>query len=423
MQSFIELDEREYAGTVLIVDIDGTIVHDRGETLDQKAIEKLSKLSKKAEIYLCSNGPDRKRVAELASQLGVSYFDSQYKKPDRRVLASLHNPSEKPLVVIGDKKITDGRFARNIGARFVQVKRITHTGDRLGVRATYFADDIFGFVSNYSRLMRLDHWIKNLLVFAPLFFAAEAVHARDVSLTLIAFAAFCVWASVVYILNDIFDREQDRLHPKKKTRPVASGEISLPAAVVALCFLMLVGTIFVLYIPAVAPAVFAYVLLNIAYTAVLKNIAILDLLCISVFYLLRILAGGEATATYISPWIILCVLFGSLFLIIGKRRAEFSHVSRRKVMQSYSMSGLDHLLAGSAILALTSYGLYSVIGSHSSLAVFSTLFVVFVIFRLLNRMYLSDENAEYPETLLFKDAWVLAAVVGWAVYMGIILYL
>ena len=109
--------------------------------------------------------------------------------------------------------------------------------------------------------------------------------------------------------------------------------------------------------------------------------------------------------------------------MIGKRRAEFSHTAKRAVLHLYSQSALDYLLAIAATLTLTSYGLYSVLGDRSPYAVYSTFFVFIVIFRLLNRMYRSDGDAEYPESLVFKDRWALLTSFFWVVFMFILFYL
>lgn len=432
MPRFTDLNPDYFAGALVIVDVDGTITHDAASTVDPVAEAKLIEIARTSEVYLFSNGPDTARTRIMAdSLLGVRSLDSSFKKPDKRVMESVENPAGKRLVVIGDKYLTDGRFARNIAAEFVQVARVHGASERLFITGLYFLDDsytiirgICGKLRAVVSLMRTRQWLKNVLVFAPLFFAQEAFSIGRAELTAEAFAIFCLAASTVYILNDLFDVETDRAHPLKRMRPIASGAVSIPAAWTLLITVAAFTAALTATIPAIAPAIGAYVLLNIAYSRALKHIAILDILCVASFYLLRILAGGEAASTPISPWIILCVFFGALFLVIGKRRAEMGHASRRKVIDAYSPLALDYLLAGSAFLAVISYAIYGAIGSRSGLAVYSTVFVVCAIFRLLNRMYgSSGAEAEYPESLLFKDRWALASFAAWGVYMFVILYI
>ncbi|HUO56405.1 MAG TPA: decaprenyl-phosphate phosphoribosyltransferase [Candidatus Paceibacterota bacterium] len=432
MPRFADLNVHAFAGALVIVDVDGTITHDAAHRIDSDAQAKLLELARVSEVYLCSNGPDVARTRAIAQSLpGIRYLDSIHKKPDVRVVENLANREGKRLVVVGDKYITDGRFAQNIGAEFIQVARMRGTPERTIVFVIYLFEDTFTVIRNaYTKLravvslMRTRQWIKNALVFAPLFFAQEALSVTRVESAAEAAAIFCLTASTVYIMNDLLDLEADRAHPIKRMRPIASGMISIPSAW-TLCIVLGVFTIaLTASFPAIIPAIVGYVGLNILYSRFLKHVAILDILCVASFYLLRILAGGEATATRISPWIILCVFFGALFLIIGKRRAEMAHASRRKVIEAYSPLALDYLLAGSAFLAVISYSIYSVIGSRSDLAVYSTIFVVCAMFRLLNRMYTSQNGeAEFPESLLFKDPWAFGSFIAWAVYMFGILYL
>lgn len=149
---------------------------------------------------------------------------------------------------------------------------------------------------------------------------------------------------------------------------------------------------------------------------------VVDIACVSAFYLLRIVAGGVAAAVSLSPWIMLCAMFGALFVIIGKRRAEAHRAQRRAVLEEYSSSALDFMLVASASLAIMAYGIYSVIGHTSPYLVYSTAFVAFALFRMLNRMYTHPEDAESPELLVFQDGWILGAFLAWALCTFLIFY-
>ncbi len=427
MLSFEDLDEHALSGALVILDVDGTLLPDKGDVLERHVGEKVRRLAQTTELFLFSNG-HRERTRSLAKEYGAGFIDSTHSKPSRRVIEGIARDGKR-LIVIGDKSVTDGLFAANVGAEFVPVRRIRHAGDGAAIRLIYIMDDIASSTVRavfpmlpYVILMRPLQWIKNILVFAPVFFASEATQPGIIMRVGVAAAVFCAVSSAMYIFNDLRDVEQDRLHPAKRSRPIASGAISVAAAWTMFGLLLALAVIGFFMLPAIVPAILAYAFGNILYSTLLKNIAIIDITAIAFFYVLRIIAGGEASATYVSPWIILCVLFGALFLVVGKRRAEFAHSSRRAVLASYTHTTLDMLLAASATLAVTSYGLYSVLGAHSPYAVYSTIFVFAAVFRLLNRMYAADEGAEYPETFIFKDRWVLGLGAAWMIFMLILFY-
>lgn len=428
MDYFVDLDERTLSGALIIIDVDGTLTSDKNRTIDPPVREKLRALGGLGEVYLFSHGlPERTRM--LADENGVHFLESTHRKPSRRVIEKLESQGKR-LVVVGDKSLTDGLFAANIGARFVPVRRIRHEHDDLYVRITYALDDAASYairavfpVLPYLLLMRPAQWVKNALVFAPLFFASEAFDLAALGRTALAALIFCGVASAMYVFNDIRDAEADRKHPSKKSRPVASGVVTVSHAWALFLFLVALSFGGVLLLPAIAPAIALYIAGNIAYSLILKRVAVVDIALVALFYVIRIIAGGAAAAVYVSPWIVLCVLFGALFIVVGKRRAESSHTAKRAVFQSYSERSLDLLLAASATLAVASYGLYSILGAHSAYAVYSTIFVFVAIARLVNQMYAPDGDAEYPESLIFKDPWVLAMGILWIFYMAALFYL
>lgn len=274
----------------------------------------------------------------------------------------------------------------------------------------------------YLKLIRPWHWLKNFFVFVPIFFAREFFIWEKISLVSWAFAAFCCLASCVYIINDLVDRNKDREHPTKKFRPLASGQVSVLGAL-SLFFILLVITILIVGFkaPAVWPILTIYFILNLAYSFYLKNVVVADILTIALFYLLRILAGGMVADIFISRWLILCVIFLALFIIIGKRHAEFSYENKREVLKDYSSNLLDHLLTIATGLTILSYSIYTILGPVSPLAVYSIFFVLLGIFRYLFIVY-SSQKAEYPEKLIFKDKIILSSVVAWGIYMFVIFY-
>lgn len=430
MVRFTELNPEAYSGAILIVDIDGTLTSDLNPEVDISAIQQLREMGKHARVYLCSNSTSTARFFELARRTGATYIGTALKKPDPRILQLIPDTAGKRIVVIGDKVLTDGRFAEKIGAEFVQTTRITHANDKPSVTAIYFADDtyactrdIFTPIRPYIELARPAQWVKNLLVFAPMFFAGKVYDLLTFGESLGAYLVFSLASSAVYVLNDIADAPQDRLHPTKKNRPIARGDVHEIRAVLFVGMLLATLIVALAFVPAVVPIVVLYIGLNLLYSFHLKHLAVADITIISMFYLLRVVAGGVATALPLSPWIILCVFFGALFIIVGKRRAELAHEHQRAVLKEYSREALDSLLSVSAALAIICYGLYSILGHESRILVFSTFFVVFAFYRMMNHIFMNPSEAEYPERLVFRDKWLFVSFVGWAAYVFWAFYL
>lgn len=427
MKAFQDLDERSFAGALVIVDVDGTLTNDKGSAVASSVREMLERLSKVADVHLFSHGlPERTRM--LAYAHGVHFLESSYRKPSRRVIEKLERQGKR-LVVIGDKSLTDGLFAANIGAQFVPVQRIRHADDDWYAKFVYILDDAASYMMRalypvlpYLLLMRPMQWVKNAIVFAPIFFAGEILHISLFGRVAGAALIFSLLASSMYVFNDLRDVEADQKHPTKCSRPIASGVVTVSQARTLFLCLFLLALFGTLFVPSIFPAVALYIIGNLAYSLYLKHVAVVDIVLVAFFYVLRAVAGGEAAQVYVSPWIVLCVLFGALFIVVGKRRAEFTRAAKRSVLNRYSQSMLDHLLAMSATLAVVAYGLYSVLGTTHPLAVFSTIFVLVAILRLVGRMYVTDQGAEYPESLVFKDAWVVAMWICWVAYMFFLFY-
>jgi decaprenyl-phosphate phosphoribosyltransferase len=274
----------------------------------------------------------------------------------------------------------------------------------------------------YLRLMRPWQWVKNLLVFAPLFFVGKIGLGGKFFPILLTFAIFSIAASGVYVLNDIFDRVPDSLHPKKKNRPLASGAISPRKAYYFLVTLFIIEVVLLTIQPVIAPVIIFYITLNGAYTAWFKHIAVVDILCVAMFYVIRIIVGGIAVGVPLSSWIIFCTFFGALFVIVGKRRSEYKNDVRRRVLEQYSKTALDFMLGTSAGLAVIAYGIWSILAHPSPYLVYSTVFVVLALFRMLNRIYTHEIDGESPEFLVFKDRWIFTSFVLWLLYIFLIFY-
>lgn len=274
----------------------------------------------------------------------------------------------------------------------------------------------------YIKLLRPRQWVKNFLVFAPLFFGGGFFVYEKLWLAAAAFAVFCLSASSIYILNDLFDKEDDKNHPRKKNRPIASGVVSAPVATaLAILFIIIDFAIIYIWVPAILWLIVFYVAVNILYSFYLKRVPILDLLFVSSFYLLRVEVGGLATDTRLSNWLVLCVIFASLLIVTGKRLAEAKHVDKREVLCYYSDDFLKHLLVVLSALVIVSYGLYSILGSSSEWMVYSIFLVLFSILRYLLLVYTAPE-VEEPEKLIFKDKVMLSCFLVWLAYAFLVFY-
>jgi len=274
----------------------------------------------------------------------------------------------------------------------------------------------------YLRLLRPYSWIKNFLVFIPLFFAKQFFSDGKIKIVLLSFILFCLAASCVYIINDLADAQQDRLHPKKQHRPIASGSVSPLHAKVLLLALAIATSIVLSYFPlTVILLIGAYLVLNVLYSFYLKHVAMLDIVLIAGFYLLRILVGGLAAQVPISNWLILCTIFLALFLITGKRKSEMTQGVKRAVLDLYSQEILNAILIASVTLVIISYSLYTVLVLGDTLAVYSIFFVLLAILRYVLLIY-STDKVEYPEKALFTDWWIVFAAIAWLGCMYAILY-
>lgn len=273
------------------------------------------------------------------------------------------------------------------------------------------------------RLLRSHQWIKNGFVFIGLLFGHAWHDPAKVGMALAAFAAFCLLASAVYVMNDLADREQDRLHPDKRNRPLASGVVGTPAAV-ALGLLCLVGGLALAFaLAGSAPWIFlGYLLLNAAYSGGLKHVVILDVFIIAAGFMLRLLAGTTGIGIAPSHWLLLCGLMLTLFLGFAKRRAELNALleksgGHRRVLEHYSEPMLDQFLSLTAMGTVVTYSLYTVapdtVAQHGTSGLMLTVpFVLYGMLRYLYRLHRRGGGGD-PAREIFRDGHLLAALFGW----------
>lgn len=285
--------------------------------------------------------------------------------------------------------------------------------------------------------LRPKQWTKNLLVFAGVVFSQQLGDRTLVLRAAAGFVAFSLLAGTVYLLNDIRDIESDRLHHRKRKRPIASGRLPLAAAWIALVPLVVVVGMLALWLGTGFCLVCGvYLIINLLYSYWLKNQVLIDVFVIASGFVLRAIAGVElllpvAPGTALSPWLLMCTFFGALFLALAKRRRELENSGaqageQRAVLQQYSAPLLDGLLLVTAATTLMSYALYTiwpgtVAKFHTEAMLYTAPIVSYGIFRYL---YLTraSEKSEDPSQVLLTDRPMAACVILYVAVVVVILY-
>lgn len=280
--------------------------------------------------------------------------------------------------------------------------------------------------------LRPKHWIKNLFIFAAPFFSLKLFNPDSISRLLWGFLCWCAMTSAMYLFNDIADRQNDYLHPLKKKRPLASGSLSLSAAYVSWVTLALFAVVIsVRFNSGFSGILFLYFLVNILYSLVLKNIFIVDVMCVSLGFILRVVSGAILINVGLSEWIIMCTLLLSLLLGFGKRQEEITlledmAVNHRKSLKEYDASFLGHIPYVLVSSTIVCYMLYTV--SSEAVRKFSTKnliytspFVIYGLFRYVYIAYEKKKGAD-PTAVLFQDVPTVINIVLWIIVTGLIIY-
>lgn len=288
-------------------------------------------------------------------------------------------------------------------------------------------------IYQFAKLIRIHHWIKNLAVFLPVFFAGEILHViHDDRLfqLMILFFSFCLTSSIIYVINDAVDIEKDKIHPTKNNRPLASGYFSVNQAIMFIALILIVDILLLLQLGDSKWFVISYFVLNVAYSFKLKNIAVLDVTCISIGFLLRILAGGVAAAVLVSHWMIIIVFLLSISIAFAKRRDDIIIKKEgqvlRKSQNGYSLEFIDVAIGISFSVTLVCYIMYSVsadvverIGSNYVFA--TSLFVFLGIIRYL-QIAIIDKKSGSPIKVLKKDLFMQLIVIAWIALFSFLIY-
>ncbi len=290
----------------------------------------------------------------------------------------------------------------------------------------------FGLI---CRLLRVSQYTKNGFVFLPLFFSGRLFYAQDFIKTLAAFAAFCCLASVIYILNDLRDREEDRHHPVKKLRPLASGEVSTPRAMFVLALLIMHTFIFARFSGslAVGGVLAAYAALNIFYIYYAKQRSLLDVACIAVGFVLRTMAGGLAIDQQLSQWLVLMVFLLCMFLGLGKRWDDvcLSESGQATGVLRKSLKGYSRLFILSAMTFLSAvntlcYVMYTLDAQTqarygSPFLYLTSLWVIMGNLRFLQIAFV-DQKTMSPTKIMLHDRGIQTCVIMWILHLMYLLY-
>ena len=288
-------------------------------------------------------------------------------------------------------------------------------------------------LTNLFKLARPTQWLKNGVLFAPLVFAGEMRNTVKIELAFLAVIIFCILSSAIYTFNDLIDRDNDRKHPLKKTRPLASGTVSTGTAVAMILLLTGCGLAAAWFINLnFFITALAFIGLNLVYTLALKNIVILDAMSVGLSFVLRAFAGAMAIAVPASTWLLINTLLLALFLSFGKRRHELvmleeGATAHRKILGHYSPYLLDQMIGVTTASVVVMYMFYTFspeisekLGTHN---LYLTIpFVVYGIFRYLYLIHKKEKGGS-PTRVLITDIPILVTVILWLLTSILILYL
>jgi 4-hydroxybenzoate polyprenyltransferase len=283
------------------------------------------------------------------------------------------------------------------------------------------------------RSMRPKQWTKNLILFAALIFSHNFLSPLYFFKTVAAFIIFCIISGCVYIINDLFDLKQDKNHPIKCTRPLASGALKPSVAIIATAVLLFLSVVSALLLTNLTfiLIVLGYFILQIAYSTVLKHMVILDVFSIAAGFVLRAIAGAEVIDVPFSTWLLFCTILLSLFLALSKRRHELilledDAIHHRKILFEYSPYLLDQMISVVTASTVITYALYTV--AEDTVSKFGTdrlkytiPFVLYGIFRYLYLIHQKNEGGS-PEKVMLNDLPLLVCILLYGITVGLILY-
>lgn len=280
-------------------------------------------------------------------------------------------------------------------------------------------------------LIRVKQYIKNIFIFLPMFFSLNLFDVNLLIKTSIGFALFSMVASSIYILNDIKDIKEDKTHPIKQKRPIASGEIGFKFAILLMLNLLLVGLVGAYFLNLKFFIILSiYFLMNLAYSLKLKHIAILDIFIVSLGFVLRLFAGGAIGNIYCTNWIIIMTFLLALFIALAKRRDDIllnnAGLSTRKNIDGYNLDFVNASLGIITTITLMAYIQYSISIEtinrfHSTYVYLTTIFVLLGFLRYL-QITLVENNSGSPSDLVLKDKFLILTILSWVISFLLIAY-
>lgn len=278
----------------------------------------------------------------------------------------------------------------------------------------------------YLKLMRINHYLKNILVFLPAIFSGLMFNAEVITKVVISFFSFSFVSSIIYIINDINDIEKDKMHPIKKNRPIASGSISKSKAII-FAFIIGILIILILYLNDLlfnksTLILLLYLIINIIYSFGIKNIPLLDIFILAIGFVFRVLYGGLIINVEISNWLFLTVLSISFYMALGKRRNELIQNSSnsRSVLKYYNKNFLDKNMYMFLTLAIVFYSLWSTMAVDNEMFKFSIILVILI----LMKYSMNIENGGYgdPVDVITKDKILISLMAVYTIFTIVILY-
>ena len=284
----------------------------------------------------------------------------------------------------------------------------------------------------YVRLLRPKQWLKNGFVLAPLLFSQQLMESLALERSMGALLCWCAVSSGIYIINDLFDREADRRHPVKCMRPLPSGDVRPGTGGVMAAVLLAggLGGLLTLGLEVLVPGAL-YAAINLAYSAYLKQVVIIDVMAVASGFVLRVIGGAEAIDVWVSPWLVLCTALLALFLGFEKRRGEqvlleLDADKHRAVLTHYSSKLLDQLISVLTASTVLSYALYTI--SEETVAKFGTnklfLTVPFVIYGIFRYLYVAHQKGQggNPTEVVLRDKPLAVNLLLWIAACVVIIY-
>lgn len=271
----------------------------------------------------------------------------------------------------------------------------------------------------YLQEFRYPQWSKNIVLFMPIFFGGKLIDLDSLLAATLGFVTFSFTASLVYVFNDLRDIDEDRNHPQKKNRPIASGKISHKEALGLLFFLVVIVSLLTLYINILPFTVvlFLYLLINLFYSISLKRVPFLELILVTCCYVLRLLAGGAITGIVVSDWLLIVIFFGALLFISGKRLTEKRNSKTRSVLKKYSITNLKLMVLLAASASVACLLIYSIIQGP----VYIPQAIIYGL--AVTRYILLLENTDKGESSgIFLDKQLLTLIFLFSAYTFFIIY-